>query len=118
MLRLLLATSLLLSCGGDDSPTGDAGLDAQRRLAVTVQGSLAMTTYSVKVTIEANGTTRIDTFPVGGLPATVDLPAPIQLGDWNLDVDALSMSGVIIGRGSATVPAGTADATVTVSPVP
>jgi hypothetical protein len=108
----------LAACGEDGGSVGDAGLDAQRRLGLTVNGSLSMTTYMVKVTIEANGTTRIDTVPVAGLPATVDLPAPIQLGDWNIDVDALSMTGSVIGRGMTTVTSGTADATVTVSPVP
>lgn len=119
MKRLAMAFALAFAaCGGDDGVVHDAGLDAIRDLAITVEGSLAMPTYTVAVTIEANGTTRNYTFPVAGLPATVEFEAPIQLSDWNITVDAKSMSAVIIGRGMKTVPSGTAATSITVTPVP
>lgn len=116
----MLAATLTLGCGGDDGATADAGLDAIRRLALTVDSASATVrtnTRSVKVTIEANGTTRMDTFPVAGLPATVDLPQPIQLSDWNISVDGLDMNGTIIGRGTNTVPSRTAETTVTLGAI-
>lgn len=113
-----LTAVLLVSCGGDDAQTHDAGLDAIKRLAITVDGppTLQQNTRSVKVIITANGTTRMDTFPVGGLPSTVDVPSPIQLSTWAITVDGLNISGMVIGRGMTTVPAGTADAMVTLAP--
>ncbi len=116
---IVVATALLASCGGDDAQTHDAGLDAIKRLAVTVDGPTALqqNTRSVKVVIVANGTTRMDTFPVGGLPSTVDVPSPIQLSNWAITVDGLDIGGMVIGRGMTTVPAGTADTMVTLAPL-
>jgi hypothetical protein len=107
-----------MGCGSDDAQTHDAGLDAIKRLAVTVDGpaTLQQNTRSVKVIITANGTTRMDTFPVAGLPSTVDVPAPIQLSNWAIQVDGLDIGGTVIGRGTTTVPAGTSEAMVILAP--
>jgi hypothetical protein len=58
----------------------------------------------------------MDTFPVAGLPSTVDVPAPIQLSNWAIQVDGLDIGGTVIGRGTTTVPAGTSEAMVTLAP--
>lgn len=121
MTRWLVVALLALAPACDDSGGGavDAGLDAQRRLAITVEGPAELGgTRSVKVTITASGQTRTDTVPVGGLPATVDLPAPIQLTDWAIVVDAFDMNSQRIGRGTTTVPSGTSTTTVTLAAVP
>ena len=55
---------------------------------------------------------------MGGLPATVDVPAPIQLTDWAIVVDAFDMNSQLIGRGMTTVPSGTSMTTVTLAAVP
>jgi hypothetical protein len=117
MWRALLLTTCLASCGGDDGNAGDAGLDAIARLAITVTGTSVVGTTSVKVTIVANGSTRTDTFPVGGLPATVDLPQPIQLSTWAITVDGINSGGTVVGRGTNSVPAGTSETTVNLSPI-
>jgi hypothetical protein len=115
-LALLCLVPLAIGCSdGGPGPAADASLDAQRRLALTVAGPT--TIRSLKVTITANGTTRNDTFVVGGLPATVDLPQPIQLGDWSIKVDGFDMNGVLVGRGMATVPSGTSETTVTLASI-
>ena len=119
VISTLFAAGLLVSCGSDDSQTHDAGLDAIRRLAITVDGptTVQQNTRTVKVIITANGTTRMDLIPVGGLPATVDVPSPIQLTTWAIQVDGLDVSAQIIGRGTTMVPAGTADTTVTLTAI-
>ena len=121
MMRLLVVLLLALAAACDDGggPAADAGMDAQRRLAITVEGPTSLGgTRSVKVTITASGQTRTDTVPVGGLPATVDVPAPIQLTDWAIVVDAFDMNSQLIGRGMTTVPSGTSMTTVTLAAVP
>ncbi len=118
MTRLLLIALLAVGCGHDDvgSPA-DAGLDAPRRLALTVDGPTELQpTRTLKVTITSNGYTRSDSFPVGGLPATVDLAKPIQLNTWAIAVDGFDMNGQQIGHGTNDVPAGTTEATVTLAP--
>jgi hypothetical protein len=116
VILLLACTS---ACSGDGGGTADAGMDAIRRLALTVDGaaSLQPITRSVKVTITANGSTRTDTFPVGGLPATVDLPAPIQLSTWSVVVDGYDVNGQLIGHGTTSLAAGTAEASISLAPI-
>jgi hypothetical protein len=105
-------------CGDDGAGVGDAGLDAIRRLAITVEGPSSLAgTRSVTVTITVTNNTRMMSFPVAGLPSTVDLEAPIQLSDWTLRVDGFDMVGTLIGRGMVTVPSGTAQTTVTLAPI-
>lgn len=115
----VVCAALMLGCGGDGTDAHDAGLDAIKRLALTVDGpaSLQSTTRTVKVVITANGNTRMDLFPVAGLPSTVDVPAPIQLSAWSIVVDGLDISGTVIGHGTTSVPAGTADAMVTLAAI-
>lgn len=116
-----LVTLLLLvcACGGDDGASADAGMDAIRRLALTVDGTPALQpiTRSVKVTITANGSTRSDTFPIAGLPATVDLPQPIQLSTWSVVVDGFDTNGQLVGRGMSTLAAGTSEASIAIAPI-
>lgn len=90
-----------------------------RRLALTVDGpaSLQPVTRSLKITITANGTTRSDTFPIAGLPATVDVPAPIQLTTWSVAVDGFDSSGQRIGYVKSDLAAGTAEAMMTLAPL-
>ena len=108
---------LAFGCGEEGGGGSiDAGLDAPKRLALTVDGPLPAT-RSLKVTITANGITRNDTFVVGGLPSTVDLPQPIQLTDWSIGVDGFDGSGTLIGRGTSVVPAGTSATTVTLAAI-
>ena len=96
----------------------DAGLDAIRQLAVTVEGTgTVAATRSVTVTITVTNNTRMETFPVGGLPATVEMESPIQLSDWMIRVDGFDMVGTLIGRGMVTVPSGTAATSVTLAPI-
>ena len=118
MLRALAIASMLCGCGGDSSTTQDAGLDAQLRLALTVDGPTGVAaTRSLRVTITTVNSASTDTFAVGGLPATVDLAQPVQLNDWTLKVDGYDMSGTRIGFGQTTVPARTAEAAVTLAPL-
>jgi hypothetical protein len=119
MSRWLVILLLACACGSEGGEAADAGMDAIRRLALTVDGtgSLQPITRSVKVTITANGSTRNDTFPVGGLPATVDLPAPIQLSTWAVVVDGYDVNGQLVGRGTASLPAGTAEASISLAPI-
>ena len=119
MFSSVMTALLLVGCGDDGGSIHDAGLDAIKRLALTVDGpgSLQTTTRTVKVIITANGTTRMDLFPVAGLPSTVDVPAPIQLSMWAIQVDGLDISGTLIGRGTTSVPAGTSDTMVTLAPI-
>lgn len=116
-----LVTLLLLTCacGGDGGGSADAGMDAIRRLALTVDGTSALQpiTRSVKVTISANGTTRSDSFPIAGLPATVDLPQPIQLSTWSVVVDGYDSNGQLVGRGMTSLAAGTAEASMSIAPI-
>jgi hypothetical protein len=117
MLRSLAIVTMLCCCGGDGSSAHDAGLDAPRRLAITVDGPAEVAaTRTVKVSITSNGSTRNDTFPVGGLPATVDVPQPIQLSDWVITVTGYDMSSTLLGLGMTTVPALTSETTVTLQP--
>ena len=118
MTRLLLVVLLASGCGHEDVGTAiDAGLDAQPRLALTLDGPQQLQpTRTVKVTITSNGYTRSDSFPIGGLPATVDLAQPIQLNTWSIGVDGFDMNGQRIGHGSTDVPAGTSEAMVTLAP--
>lgn len=112
-----VAVALMFGCS-DDGGAVDAGRDAPARLALTVDGPVATaSTRTVKVTIVSNGSTRSDTFPVGGLPATVDVPAPIQLTDWAITVDGIDNGGTIVGRGTKTVPSGTSETTVTLAAI-
>lgn len=114
----MLAYVLCAGCSGDDGGAHDAGLDAIRRLAITVDGPSALAgTRSVTVTITVTNNTRMESFPVGGLPSTVDMESPIQLSDWMLRVDGFDMTGTLIGRGMATVPSGTSQTTVTLAPI-
>jgi len=111
---------LVLGCGDEGGGGGaiDAGLDAPRRLALTVDGPPAVAaTRSLKVTIVANGITRSDTFVVGGLPTTVDVPQPIQLSDWSITVDGFDASGTLLGRGASVVPAGTSATMIALAPI-
>lgn len=119
MMRLMLIVLLgLAACDDGGSAAIDAGLDAQRRLTLTVEGTGSVeATRSITVEIMSNGTTRMDSFTVGGLPATVDLPAPIQLADWEIEVDGFDMVGQLIGRGNITLPSGTSAARVTLGPL-
>lgn len=119
VIATVVSAALMLGCGGDSTDAHDAGLDAIKRLALTVDGpaSLQTTTRTVKVVITANGTTRMDLFPVAGLPSTVDVPAPIQLSTWAIQVDGLDISGTVIGRGTASVPAGTSETMVTLAAI-
>jgi hypothetical protein len=119
MSRWLVTLLLACACSGEGGDSADAGMDAIRRLALTVDGaaSLQPITRSVKVTITANGSTRNDTFPVGGLPATVDLPAPIQLSTWSVVVDGYDVNGQVIGHGMTTLPSGTSEASLTLQPI-
>lgn len=117
MTRLLLIALLTCACDHEGTVAIDAGLDAPRRLAVTVDGPPAVQpTRTLKVTITSNGYTRKDTFPVGGLPATVDLAQPIQLSTWSIQVDGFDTNSQLIGAGSTDVPSGTTEATVTIAP--
>lgn len=118
MFRVLAIVTMLWGCGDDGAGGHDAGLDAQRRLAITVDGPAAVAgTRSVKVTITSNGSTRTDSFAVAGLPSTVDVPQPIQLSDWDITVDGFDMTSTLIGRGMSTVPSLTAATTVTLTPL-
>jgi len=120
MTRAVLIGLLLAACGDDGGMgAGDAGLDAQAQIALTVDGPVTVaTTRSLKVTITANGHTRSNSFPVAGLPATVEMPQPIQLSTWAIVVDGYDMNGGQVGRGTASVPAGTSDTMVTLQPTP
>jgi hypothetical protein len=119
MSRWLVILPLVCACGGDGGGSADAGMDAIRRLALTVDGppTLQSVTRSVKVTITANGSTRSDSFPVGGLPATVDLPAPIQLSTWAVVVDGYDTNGQLVGHGTTSLAAGTAEASISIAPI-
>lgn len=117
MLRALAIVSLLCSCGGGGG-AADAGLDAQARIAITVDGPAEVAaTRSVKVTIVSNGSTRTDTFAIAGLPATVDVPQPIQLNDWDITVQGYDMANALIAAGMTTVPAHTSQTMVTLAPL-
>jgi hypothetical protein len=114
----MLLVSLAVGCGDDGGGAGDAGLDAIRQLAVTVEGTgTTASTRSVTVTITVTNNTRMEMFPVGGLPATVEMDAPIQLSDWTIRVDGFDTVGTMVGRGMVTVPSGTAATTVTLAPI-
>lgn len=118
MFRALAIASLLTSCGGGGGGAADAGLDAQARIAITVDGpSDVAATRSVKVTILSNGSMRTDSFAIGGLPATVDVPQPIQLNDWDITVQGYDMANTLIAVGMTTVPARTSETTVTLAPL-
>jgi hypothetical protein len=119
MSRWLVTLLLVCACSGDGGGAADAGMDAIRRLALTVDGpaSLQPITRSVKVTITANGSTRTDTVPVAGLPATVDLPQPIQLSTWSVVVDGYDANSQVVGRGTTSLAAGTAEASITIAPL-
>jgi hypothetical protein len=119
MNRWLVMLMLACACGGEGGASADAGMDAIRRLAITVDGaaSLQPITRSLKVTITANGSTRSDTFPIAGLPATVDLPAPIQLSTWATVVDGFDVNGQLIARGMMNIAAGTTEASMTIAPL-
>jgi hypothetical protein len=114
MCRWLVIAVLAAACNGDGGQVADAGLDAMRRLSLTVDGaaSIQPTTRSVKVSVTASGIGRTDTFPVGGLPAMVDVPAPIQLTTWLVVVDGYDINGQRIGHGEVELPAGTAEGAV------
>ena len=115
---VVLACALTAACGDDGVSVGDAGLDAIRRLAITVEGPTSLAgTRSVTVTITVTNNTKMMSFPVGGIPSTVDMEAPIQLSDWTLRVDAFDMVGTLIGRGMSTVPSGTAQTSITLAPI-
>ncbi len=115
---VVLAYALSAACGDDGGSAGDAGLDAIRRLAITVEGPTSLAgTRSVTVTITVTNNTKMMSFPVAGIPSTVDLEAPIQLSDWTLRVDAFDMVGTLIGRGMSTVPSGTSQTTITLAPI-
>ena len=115
---VVLACALAAACGDDGASAGDAGLDAIRRLAITVEGPGSLAgTRSVTVTITVTNNTKMMSFPVAGLPSTVDMEAPIQLSDWTLRVDAFDMVGTLIGRGMSTVPSGTAQTSITLAPI-
>lgn len=117
MMRLVVIALLACACDDGGGGAADAGVDAQRTLTLTVDGPVSVqATRAITVTVTASGTTRKDSFPIGGLPATVDLPAPIQLSAWALQVDGFDSGGQLIGRGSTSVPSGTTDAMVTLAP--
>jgi hypothetical protein len=117
MRRWLAITLLAGACSSDGSQAADAGMDAMRRLELTVDGVAAIqpTTRSLKISITASGIARTDTIPVAGLPATVDLPAPIQLTTWEVVVDGYDINGQRIGHGETDLPAGTAEASVSLA---
>jgi hypothetical protein len=119
MSRWLVTLLLTCACGGEGGGSADAGMDAIRRLALTVDGTPALQpiTRSVKVTITANGSTRNDTFPIAGLPATVDVPQPIQLSTWSVVVDGYDGNGQLVGRGMTTLASGTAEASMSIAPI-
>ena len=118
MFRALVIAFLLCSCGGGGGGAADAGLDAQARIAITVEGPAELAaTRSVKVTILSNGSMRMDTIPIAGLPATVDVPQPIQLNDWDITVQGYDMTNTQTGLGMTTVPAKTSETTVTLAPL-
>lgn len=119
MSRWLVTLLLACACGGEGGASADAGMDAIRRLALTVDGTPALQpiTRSVKVTITANGSTRNDTFPIAGLPATVDLLQPIQLSTWSVTVDGYDVNGQLVGRGMTSLAAGTAEASMSIAPI-
>ena len=115
--RWLVIALLAGACGNEGGQAADAGLDAMPRLELTVDGAAAIqpTTRSLKVAITASGIGRTDTIPVAGLPATVDVPAPIQLTNWSVVVDGYDINGQRIGHGEVELAAGTAEASVSLT---
>lgn len=118
MVAVAAVAALVAACGGDDRTGADAGMDAMRRLALTVDGTPALQpiTRSVKVSITAGGFTSKETFAVSGLPSTVDLAQPVSLATWDVDVEGYDAGGQLVGRGSAALPSRTTEATVSLAP--
>jgi hypothetical protein len=110
---------LACGCGDDGDQRADAAIDAMRRLAITVDGpaSIQPTTRSIKVTITASGFTTMETFPIAGLPATVDVAQPVALSAWAVELDGFNTSGGLVGHAETSLPSGTAETMMTLTPI-